>query len=95
MVINYLLTAWRNIIRNKAFSFINVMGLALGLTCSLLIIFWVHDEKTLRFIRMESSYTRCTNVIIMMGKLTQLIEHKVVLLAELKRVVPNKICQRF
>jgi putative ABC transport system permease protein len=47
MIKNYLLTAWRNMIRNKTFSLINIMGLALGLTCSLLIILWVQDEKSI------------------------------------------------
>src|SRR5215212_7035443 len=41
---NYLKTALRNLWRNKVFSFINVMGLALGLACSLLIMLWVNDE---------------------------------------------------
>lgn len=41
---NYLKIAWRNLVRNKAFSAINITGLALGLTCSLLIMLWVQDE---------------------------------------------------
>jgi putative ABC transport system permease protein len=41
---NYLKTAVRNIWKNKAFSFINIIGLALGLTCSLVIMLWVKDE---------------------------------------------------
>ena len=41
---NFLVTAWRNIARNKTFSFINIFGLALGMTCSLLIFLWVQDE---------------------------------------------------
>ncbi len=41
---NYLKTAIRNLWRNKTFSFINIMGLALGLACSLLIMLWVMDE---------------------------------------------------
>jgi putative ABC transport system permease protein len=44
MFINYLKTALRNIRKNKVFSLINIMGLALGLTCSLLILLWVNDE---------------------------------------------------
>lgn len=44
MFSNYLTTAIRNLWRNKAFSLINIMGLALGLTCSLLIMLWVKDE---------------------------------------------------
>jgi len=41
---NYFKTTWRNLFRNKAFSLINIMGLALGLACSLLIMLWVNDE---------------------------------------------------
>ena len=44
MIKNYLKTAFRNIRKNKAFSLINIMGLALGLACSLLIMLWVNDE---------------------------------------------------
>ena len=46
MIKNYLLVAWRNLVRNKAFSSINILGLALGMTCSLLILLWVHDERS-------------------------------------------------
>jgi hypothetical protein len=42
---NYLLVAFRNFARNKAFSLINVVGLALGMACSLLIFLWVNDER--------------------------------------------------
>jgi len=41
---NYFKTALRNLWKNKVFSFINIMGLALGLACSLLIMLWVNDE---------------------------------------------------
>jgi ABC-type antimicrobial peptide transport system permease subunit len=41
---NYLKTAFRNLWKNKTFSSINILGLALGLACSLLIILWVYDE---------------------------------------------------
>jgi len=36
--------SWRNITRNKVFSLINISGLSLGLTCSILIMLWVQDE---------------------------------------------------
>ncbi|MBL7698573.1 MAG: ABC transporter permease, partial [Chitinophagaceae bacterium] len=45
MLKNYLLTAWRNFVKNKTFSFINTAGLALGMTCSLLIMLWIQDER--------------------------------------------------
>src|SRR4051812_6244591 len=41
---DYFKIAWRNLVRNKAFSVINISGLALGITCSLLITLWVQDE---------------------------------------------------
>jgi len=41
---SYLKTTLRNLWRNKSFSLINIVGLALGLGCSLLIMLWVRDE---------------------------------------------------
>jgi ABC-type antimicrobial peptide transport system permease subunit len=46
MIRNYLTIAVRNLLRNKVFSFINIFGLALGLSCSMLILLWVQDELT-------------------------------------------------
>jgi putative ABC transport system permease protein len=45
---SYLKVAWRNLLRNKVYSFINIGGLALGMTVALLIGLWVHksDEST-------------------------------------------------
>jgi putative ABC transport system permease protein len=42
---NHLTAAWRNLLRSKAFSAINVSGLTLGLMCSILIGLWVNDEE--------------------------------------------------
>lgn len=44
MVWNYLKIAWRNLWRNKFFSAINIGGLALGISFSLLIMLWVQNE---------------------------------------------------
>ena len=41
---SYFKIGWRNLVKNKAFSFIHISGLALGLTCSVLIALWVQDE---------------------------------------------------
>ncbi|MBX3238588.1 MAG: ABC transporter permease [Chitinophagaceae bacterium] len=46
MIKNYFKAAWRNIIKNKAFSFINITGLTIGLTSFLLIVLYVFDELT-------------------------------------------------
>jgi len=36
--------AFRNIIRNKLFSFINILGLSVGMACTILIFLWIQDE---------------------------------------------------
>lgn len=46
MIKSYLKIAWRNFIKNKSHSFINVSGLSVGLACSLLIVLWVQDERS-------------------------------------------------
>jgi len=43
---NYLKIAFRALARNKTFSAINILGLALGLACSMMIILWVVDERS-------------------------------------------------
>lgn len=44
MVRNHLITILRNLNRQKFFSFINIFGLSTGLTCFLVIFFWIRDE---------------------------------------------------
>jgi putative ABC transport system permease protein len=44
MLKNYLKIAWRNLSRNKLFSFINIGGLAIGMLAVMLISLWVWDE---------------------------------------------------
>ncbi len=44
MIFNYLKIAFRNIIRHKAFAFINIAGLAIGMACSIFILLWVQNE---------------------------------------------------
>ena len=45
MLINYLKVTLRNLRRNPTFSAINILGLSLGITCSLLILLWIKDER--------------------------------------------------
>ena len=44
MIKNYLKIAWRNLLKNKIFSFINIIGLAAGLACFILISLYIVDE---------------------------------------------------
>ena len=41
---NYFKTAFRNLERNKVYSFINIFGLSIGLACAMLIMLYVKDE---------------------------------------------------
>jgi putative ABC transport system permease protein len=44
MLKNYFKITWRNIKNNKIYSFINIMGLAVGMASCILILLWVKDE---------------------------------------------------
>ncbi len=41
---NYFKIAFRNLIRKRLFSLINISGLAIGMACTILIMLWVQDE---------------------------------------------------
>ncbi|MBC7775657.1 MAG: hypothetical protein H7246_09480, partial [Phycisphaerae bacterium] len=41
---NNITTAWRNLHREKFYSALNILGLAVALTCSAFIALWVWDE---------------------------------------------------
>ena len=45
MLKSYFTVAWRNITRHKGYAAINVLGLALGITCCIFIFLWISDEK--------------------------------------------------
>lgn len=90
MIKNYLKVAWRNLIRNKAHTFINIAGLSVGLACSLLILLWVENE-----LRMDAFHKNGPNLYQVYEQ--QYFDHKItgqyytpgVLAAEMKRVIPE------
>jgi putative ABC transport system permease protein len=43
---NYLKIAWRNVMKSKLFSFINIIGLSVGLTCCMLISLYIINETS-------------------------------------------------
>jgi ABC-type antimicrobial peptide transport system permease subunit len=46
MFTNYLKIAWRNLLKNKMYSIVNVLGLAAGMAVAILIALWIWDEVT-------------------------------------------------
>src|SRR5271170_2222367 len=44
MLRNYFKIAWRNLVRNKTFSAINIFGLAIGIATCLIIMLFVNNE---------------------------------------------------
>ncbi|MEM1134613.1 MAG: ABC transporter permease [Bacteroidota bacterium] len=58
---NYFKIGWRNLIKNKGYSFINIGGLAMGMAVAILISLWVYDE--LSFNKYHENYDRIAQVI--------------------------------
>lgn len=61
MFLNYLKTAWRNLLRNQSTAFINIGGLSLGMAVALIIGLWINDE--LSFNRYHQNYERIAQVM--------------------------------
>jgi len=61
MLTNYFKVAWRNLIKNKVYSSINILGLAAGLTIALLISLWITDEHN--YDRNFSNYDHIVRVM--------------------------------
>ncbi len=58
---NHLRIAWRNLIRDRQFTLLNVIGLSAGLACTLLILLWVQGEyKIDHFGATDSQILLCT-----------------------------------
>ena len=60
MLKNYLKIAWRNLIKNKAHTFINVVGLSVGMAVAMLIGLWIWDE--LSYNKYFKNYDRIVQV---------------------------------
>lgn len=68
MLTNYLKIAWRNVRRNPVFSLINIFGLAIGLTCCMLIILYTKDEVSFdRFHKNADNIYRLTYTFTNLG----------------------------
>ena len=64
MLTNYLKIAWRNLLRNKTFSLINIVGLAVSMSVGLLLIAFVLDLRSYdRFHEHSDRIYRITSVL--------------------------------
>ena len=72
MIANYFIIAYRNVVKNKAFSAINIIGLAIGLAACLLIFQFVSFELSYdKFNEKFERIYRVTNDRFQNGKLIQ------------------------
>ena len=70
MIKNYFKIAFRNLFRNKGFSFINISGLAIGMASAILIFLWIQSELTYdRFHEKEDRIYEAWNRAEFSGKL--------------------------
>ncbi|HEY0740775.1 MAG TPA: ABC transporter permease [Chryseosolibacter sp.] len=66
MIRNYITIALRSILRNKAYSFINIVGLSVGIACCLLLALYVQDEMS--YDRHHKDVERTYRVLSLMGQ---------------------------
>lgn len=90
MLKNYLKIAFRNLVKHKVYSAINIVGLAIGMACSLLIILWVQDEKGIdAFHAHKNQLYRIYMKEFFSGKINGVIWTPGPLAQELKRQIPE------
>jgi ABC-type antimicrobial peptide transport system permease subunit len=61
MIKSYFKIAWRNLGKSKMHSFINIIGLSIGMTVAILIGLWIHDEVS--FNKNFKNYDRIAQVV--------------------------------
>ena len=66
---NYWNSAWRNLMKRKGFSFINIFGLAVGMASALLILTYVAFEFSFDKMHSKSARIIVCKVLFMRGKL--------------------------
>ncbi len=83
---NYLKQTWRNIVKNKTYSLLNIVGLAAGLTCFALIALWVTDElsydkfntncdRIVRLISTEKNETGISESAVTSAPMAKALQH--------------------
>jgi putative ABC transport system permease protein len=62
MIKNYIKIAWRNLLKNKGYSALNIGGLAVGMAVALLIGLWIYDELSIN--KYHKNYDRIAKVMV-------------------------------
>lgn len=69
MIKNYLKIAWRNLLKNKIFSLINIISLSVGLTCCMLIsVYLFHETSYDKYHRNSSQLYQLATTFVKDGK---------------------------
>lgn len=69
MIRNYFKIAWRNLVKNKVFSFINILGLTVGITCCMLITLYVlHEVSYDRYHKNADNIYQLGTTFVQQGK---------------------------
>ncbi|MFB2119074.1 ABC transporter permease [Parapedobacter sp. 2B3] len=90
MIRTYFTTALRTITKNKGFSFLNIAGLALGISCALLILLWVQDELSVdRFHANDGRLYQVYQRSYYDGKIVGAYHTQGLLASELKKNIPE------
>lgn len=89
MISNYLKTAFRAIVRQPLFFIINILGLAVGITCVILISLWVLDE--LSFDKFHAKSDKIYRVIMDMDQYGNLAQTPPPLIYKIKEDFPEVI----
>jgi putative ABC transport system permease protein len=63
LLANYFKFSWRTLLKNKAFSFINVSGLAVGMASAVLIWLWIQNELST-----EQFHTKRDRIFLMLNR---------------------------
>ncbi|MBZ5856835.1 ABC transporter permease [Flavihumibacter profundi] len=90
MILNYIKIAWRNLVKSKAYSAINIGGLAVGMSVAILIGLWIWDE--LSFDKYHKNYDSIVRVMQHQsynGEIGTQFSNPAVLAQEIRNKYPN------
>jgi putative ABC transport system permease protein len=87
MIKSYFKIGWRNLLRDKGYSFINISGLAMGMAVAILIGLWMYDELT--YDTHHENYNRIAQVMqhqTFNGEIGSQISNPAVMAEEIRNV---------